>query len=63
MQSFLHHFMRDTQGAVTVDWVVLTAAVVGLGLMAAVNIANGTTEIGGNLGEFLSTERPFIQNE
>lgn len=26
-------FLRDDAGAVTVDWVVLTAAVVGLGLL------------------------------
>lgn len=27
------HFAKDEDGAVTVDWVVLTAAVVGLGLV------------------------------
>lgn len=34
-------FLKDESGAVTVDWVVLTAAVVGLGLivMAAVRPA------------------------
>ncbi len=29
---FLHKFKTDDSGAVTVDWVVLTAALVGLGL-------------------------------
>lgn len=28
-------FLSDESGAVTVDWVVLTAAIVGLGLLAA----------------------------
>lgn len=63
MRQFFNQFIRGTSGAVTVDWVVLTAAVVGLGISAVVSIANGTTQIGGNVGEFLATERPFIQNE
>jgi Flp pilus assembly pilin Flp len=35
------HFAKDEDGAVTVDWVVLTAAIVGLGLivMAAIKPA------------------------
>jgi Flp pilus assembly pilin Flp len=38
------NFINDESGAVTVDWVVLTAAVVGLGLivMAAVKPAVST---------------------
>jgi uncharacterized membrane protein YcfT len=41
-------FLKDEAGAVTVDWVVLTAAIVGLGLLvfqfvrpAVSNLANG----------------------
>lgn len=60
MIRFLRYFKRDTSGAVTVDWVVLTAAVVGLGIAAAMSIADGTTAIGDNLGTFLQTEQPFI---
>ena len=33
MRRFLKNFAQDQSGAVTVDWVVLTAAVVGLGLL------------------------------
>lgn len=33
MRHFLKKFTDDQTGAVTVDWVVLTAAVVGLGLL------------------------------
>ena len=33
MRHFLKKFADDQTGAVTVDWVVLTAAVVGLGLL------------------------------
>ncbi|MCB6179671.1 hypothetical protein LHP98_16230 [Rhodobacter sp. Har01] len=33
MLNLLKRFKKDEDGAVTVDWVVLTAAVVGLGLI------------------------------
>ena len=44
MLNFINTFARDEDGAVTVDWVVLTAAVVGLGLavMAVVKPGVGT---------------------
>lgn len=48
-------FLKDEAGAVTVDWVVLTAAIVGLGLLvfnfvrpAVSNLAQG---IGNELGD------------
>jgi len=48
-------FLKDDSGAVTVDWVVLTAAIVGLGLLvftfvrpAVSNLASG---IGDKLGD------------
>ena len=44
MMTFIKNFHNDEDGAVTVDWVVLTAAVVGLGI-AAVTTVN--TSIGG----------------
>lgn len=34
MMNFLNKFRKDETGAVTVDWVVLTAAVVGLAIAA-----------------------------
>ncbi|MBI1170467.1 hypothetical protein GC209_03610 [bacterium] len=36
------HFAKDETGAVTVDWVVLTAALVGIGLLVLIPIAFGT---------------------
>ena len=41
MLNILKRFHKDEDGAVTVDWVVLTAAIVGLGLivMAAIKPA------------------------
>lgn len=36
-------FHDDEDGAVTVDWVVLTAAVIGLGIMAMATVSGGMT--------------------
>ena len=35
-------FRNDEDGAVTVDWVVLTAAIVGLGIAVMVSVTSGT---------------------
>lgn len=37
-------FKNDESGAVTVDWVVLTAAIVGLGLLVISTIDGGITD-------------------
>ncbi len=48
MFKLVKKFRADEEGAVTVDWVVLTAAVVGLGILAlnlirpAVSTASGS---------------------
>ncbi|MDP3338802.1 Flp family type IVb pilin [Frigidibacter sp.] len=51
--NLFKNFRNDEDGAVTVDWVVLTAAVVGLGIIAmgAINTGVGdlTTDIGTSL--------------
>ena len=39
-------FCRDQSGAVTVDWVVLTAATVGIGIAAAASVAGGVDALG-----------------
>ena len=43
--EFFKRFVRDEEGAVTVDWVVLTAAIVGLGLAVIVAIAGGVNDV------------------
>lgn len=63
MTRFISLFVKDTSGAMTVDWVVLTAAMVGLGLGAASSIAGGATALGDNVATHLSTATAFIQNE
>lgn len=45
MSKLLDRFFRDEKGAVTVDWVVLTAAIVGLATVAYVAIEDNTEEL------------------
>ena len=39
------NFKNDESGAVTVDWVVLTAAIVGLGIAVLTSVSGGTTSL------------------
>ncbi|SEP73710.1 Flp family type IVb pilin [Thalassovita taeanensis] len=41
MIKFFKNFRKDEDGAVTVDWVVLTAAVVGLGIAGVSTVSTG----------------------
>ena len=54
MLNFIKNFREDEAGAVTVDWVVLTAAVVGLAVAAYSTIeANSITLIDAAAGRVL----------
>lgn len=53
LKSFLK-FLRREDGAVTVDWVVLTAAVVGLCGVAFAALQSATGGLGNNVGQYLS---------
>ncbi len=48
-------FNEEEEGAVTVDWVVLTAAVVGLGVAALAAVRSGTESLTGKINTFLNT--------
>ena len=50
----LMRFVRDEDGAVTVDWVVLTAAVIGLGFAVIRPIVAGATDVSGSIGAELT---------
>lgn len=50
----LLHFLRADAGAVTVDWVVMTAATVGLGLSSAVAVRGGVGALGSDIDSSLS---------
>jgi Flp pilus assembly pilin Flp len=43
-------FLKDEAGAVTVDWVVLTAAVVGLGLVVFTYIQPAISTLASDIG-------------
>lgn len=48
---------RDSEdGAITVDWVVLTAAVVGLGVAGVGTISGSVNVVGGNVSTALTTK-------
>lgn len=48
MTKFIN-FIRDEDGAVTVDWVVLTAAIVGLGIAVLTSVRAGATDLAGDI--------------
>jgi Flp pilus assembly pilin Flp len=48
------NFKNDESGAVTVDWVVLTAAIVGLGIAVLASVSQGTTELAGKISTEMS---------
>ncbi|MEO9517588.1 hypothetical protein [Shimia sp.] len=58
MNKFLNKFRKDEDGAVTVDWVVLTAAVVGLAVAAYAAIERGATDLTGQTETFLGEQTP-----
>jgi Flp pilus assembly pilin Flp len=47
-------FYRDDDGAVTVDWVVLTAAVVGLVVLIAAAMQDGALGLADGLASYMS---------
>ena len=53
MLNFIKNFRKNEDGAVTVDWVVLTAAVVALGGAAYTSIQSGATTLTENVGDAL----------
>ncbi|MDI3336543.1 hypothetical protein QKW60_09010 [Defluviimonas aestuarii] len=52
----LKKFHNEEDGAVTVDWVVLTAAVVGLGVAALAAVKKGTGKLTGEINSYLSKQ-------
>jgi Flp pilus assembly pilin Flp len=49
-------FQAEEEGAVTVDWVVLTAAVVGLGVAALAAVKSGTGALTSKISSHLSSQ-------
>lgn len=55
MYKFIRRFSHDEDGAVTVDWVVLTALIIGIGSALYLAIASATNSYGGNVNTALTS--------
>ena len=54
MTNMIKNFAADESGAVTVDWVVLTAAIVGLGIAVIASVSTGVNNLGGDISTALT---------
>jgi Flp pilus assembly pilin Flp len=54
MTNLIKNFAKSESGAVTVDWVVLTAAIVGLGLAVMAVVSDGVGNLSGDIDRQLS---------
>ncbi|PJE36004.1 hypothetical protein CVM52_14205 [Pseudooceanicola lipolyticus] len=54
MRNMMKRFIRGESGAVSVDWVVLTAAVVGLAGVAFLSIQTASGGVGTGVGDGLT---------
>ncbi len=54
--NLINRFKRDEDGAVTVDWVVLTAAIVGLGIAVLTTVGGATSDYGTLIGDEMTAQ-------
>lgn len=54
--NLIKRFRKDEDGAVTVDWVVLTAAIVGLGIVVMQTVTPGVTGLASQISAAVSTQ-------
>ncbi len=54
MFKLAKNFKNDESGAVTVDWVVLTAAIVGLGIAVLAAVSDGVENLSSDIDTQLS---------
>lgn len=60
MMKMTSAFLADEDGAVTNDWVVLTAAIVTLGVAVVASVRSGTNTMGDGVQSELSKSIPTI---
>ena len=60
MIKFLENFKKDEDGAVTVDWVVLTAAVVGLAVAGVASVRTSTDALATKIAAEIDTVTPKV---
>ena len=56
MTKLFKNFFADESGAVTVDWVVLTAAILGLGIAVMASVSDGLENLSGDIDTQLSSQ-------
>ncbi len=56
MLNFIKNFAKDESGAVTVDWVVLTAAIVGLGIAVMASVGQSTADMGDTISGAIASQ-------
>lgn len=60
MHSLIQKFISDQTGATTVDWVVLSAAVIGMGMVILTPIAFSADSVADDLaGDIRNIDLPF----
>lgn len=59
----LRRFSADETGAITVDWVVLTAAIVGLGIAISAAVGSGATNAADGLEECMERSARWLQRD
>ena len=58
-RRFIRRFRISTAAAVTVEWVVLTAFVVGLGFAVGGPLADSVTDLAASISVFIETGGPL----
>jgi Flp pilus assembly pilin Flp len=63
LMNLFKSFKKDESGAVTVDWVVLTAAIVGLGMVVMTTVGGGITGLGDAIVTDLGSRSSGYENQ
>lgn len=61
MINFIKNFAKDEDGAVTVDWVVLTAAVVGLGIAGVTTVKKGVGTLASTISKDVGATKTGVE--
>ena len=62
MKTAFRIFRKTESGAVTVDWVVLTAALIGLGMLVLIPVAFNTHSATQGVSDYISNIEPGYEN-
>jgi len=54
MRNWTATFLAEEDGAVTVDWVVLTASIIGLGMLVLIPIAYSTENTTQDIADYVA---------